>query len=116
MLAGLAIFKTAIGDISLGYGSAMAMVLGLLSAVFLGALYLVVRRSPVTRPVTADQGAEVDDQVARGETGPRFKVRVNRASRARGGWDLPVDRRYADRAWIHRARTSGGESNGSVGP
>jgi multiple sugar transport system permease protein len=57
MLAGQAIFNRVIGEISLGYGSAMTMVLGLLTALCLGGLYLVVVRH---RPsaLRADESAE----------------------------------------------------------
>ena len=55
MLAGLAIFNTVIGDISLGYGSAMTMVVGLFIALCLGGLYLVV-----VRPRPARAVADVD--------------------------------------------------------
>jgi ABC-type sugar transport system permease subunit len=43
MLAGMAIFNTVIGEISLGYGSAMTMVLAGVIAVCLVGLYLIVR-------------------------------------------------------------------------
>ena len=43
MLAGLAIFNTVIGDISLGYGSAMTMVLAALIGLCLFGLFLIVR-------------------------------------------------------------------------
>ena len=60
MLAGLAIFNTVIGDISLGYGSAMTMVVGLFIALCLGGLYLVVVRPRPTRAVPADADGRLD--------------------------------------------------------
>ena len=55
MLAGLAIFNTVIGEISLGYGSAMTMVVGLFIALCIAGLYLVVVR-PRRRIVAVDRG------------------------------------------------------------
>ena len=49
MLAGLAIFNRVIGEVSLGYGSAMTMVLGLFTALCLAVLYLIVVRSRTMR-------------------------------------------------------------------
>jgi multiple sugar transport system permease protein len=60
MLAGLAIFNTVIGEISLGYGSAMTMVVGLFIALCLGGLYLVVLRPRATRIVQADRNDRLD--------------------------------------------------------
>jgi ABC-type sugar transport system permease subunit len=65
LLAGSAIFNTVIGEISLGYGSAMTMVLGLFSAVCLGGLYLVVARRWADSPVPADRGDPLDDPSVR---------------------------------------------------
>jgi multiple sugar transport system permease protein len=60
MLAGFAIFNTVIGEISLGYGSAMTMIIGLVIAVCLGALYLVVIRPRPPRIVRADRDDRLD--------------------------------------------------------
>ena len=63
MLAGLAIFNTVIGDISLGYGSAMTMVVGLFIALCLGGLYLVIARPRPTRAApTADSDGRLDSR------------------------------------------------------
>ena len=56
MLAGLAIFNKVIGDISLGYGSAMTMVVAMLIALCLAGLYLVVR--PRSAPIVPAESAE----------------------------------------------------------
>jgi multiple sugar transport system permease protein len=74
MLAGLAIFNTVIGDVSLGYGSAMTMVVGLFIALCLGGLYLVVVRPRPTR-VAADGDSRLDL--------PAVKWRSNAWSRRR---------------------------------
>jgi multiple sugar transport system permease protein len=68
MLAGMAIFNTVIGEISLGYGSAMTMVLAGLIAVCLVGLYLIVRprrarivplESDEDLPIPAARGASI---------------------------------------------------------
>ncbi len=78
ILAGSAIFNTVIGEISLGYGSAMTMVLGLFSALCLGGLYLVVGRSRTTRLAPADPGHPVDDGPVRAGFIARSRVRLSR--------------------------------------
>jgi multiple sugar transport system permease protein len=65
MLAGFAIFNTVIGEISLGYGSAMTMVIGLVIAICLGGLYLVVIRPRPPRIVRADRDDRLDITPAR---------------------------------------------------
>ena len=68
MLAGLAIFNTVIGEISLGYGSAMTMVLGLFIALCLAGLYLVVVRPRRPRSSPVDRGDGLDVSAASGRT------------------------------------------------
>jgi ABC-type sugar transport system permease subunit len=53
-LAGLAIFDTVIGQISLGYGAAQTVTLGILIAACLGLLYLLVLRPARTSEVIDD--------------------------------------------------------------
>lgn len=109
ILAGLAIFNTVIGDISLGYGSALTMVLALLSGVVLGALYLVVGRSPATRGRPADRGPEPTEPVAFGEARFAFKLRVRPASTSTVRADPRADRRQPDRQGSPRARKTVGQ-------
>ena len=75
MLAGLAIFNTVIGEISLGYGSAMTMVVGLFIALCIAGLYLVVVR-PRRRIVAVDRGDGLDVSPIR--TDPRAWARLRR--------------------------------------
>ena len=60
MLAGLAIFNTVIGDISLGYGSAMTMIVGLFIALCLAGVYLAVVRPRPARTAEVDPGDRLD--------------------------------------------------------
>jgi multiple sugar transport system permease protein len=70
-LAGLAIFDTVIGQISLGYGAAKTVVLGILIAICLALLYLLVLRpsrevvdddedGPLPRPGVASARSPID--------------------------------------------------------
>lgn len=78
LLAGLAIFNTVIGEISLGYGSAMTTALGLFIALCLGGIYLVVVRPWARRLGPADRGDPLDDLSARTGFIARSEVRRNR--------------------------------------
>ena len=73
MLAGFAIFNTVIGEISLGYGSAMTMVVGLFIALCLAGLYLVIVR-PRRRVVAPDRDDGLDVSPIR--TDPRAWARL----------------------------------------
>ena len=100
MLAGQAIFNRVIGEISLGYGSAMTMVLGLFTALCLGGLYLVVMRHRSTRP-RADEGAELDVS--------SLRWRRIAGSRVRPGSPPALEGRHASpdlthRPWIKASR------------
>ncbi len=80
LLAGLALFNAVIRDISLGYGAALTVTLGLCIALVLGALYLVVRPRR-TRVSKADE----DDPEA--PLLPRsVRRRAVAAVRGRGVW------------------------------
>ena len=91
MLAGLAIFNTVIGDISLGYGSAMTMVIGLFIAVCLAGLYLAVVRPRPTRTAGADPGDRLDAPSHRTDQAAWRRLRPEPASvPAPGEEPLPV--------------------------
>jgi multiple sugar transport system permease protein len=74
-LAGLAIFDTVIGQISLGYGAAKTVVLGILIAICLAGLYVLVLRPPPqvveedesapSPPIAAVRLTETIDQIDR---------------------------------------------------
>jgi multiple sugar transport system permease protein len=64
MLTGHAIFNRVIGEISLGYGSALTMVLGVFTAIFLAGLFLVLARSRTTGQ-PSDVARELDDAPGR---------------------------------------------------
>ena len=104
MLAGLAIFNTVIGEISLGYGSAMTMVLGLFSALCLGGLYLVISRPWAARSVPAERGDPLDVPAVRTASITRSQVRRNRLAGPEdrvAGWPEPAH----DPGSVIRART-----------
>lgn len=103
LLAGMAIFNTVIGEISLGYGSAMTMVLGLFVAVCLGGLYLVVAR-PWVRLIPADRGDPLDDLSVRTGFIARSQVRRNRLPGSEVRSAGPPDTAH-HRSSVIRART-----------
>lgn len=105
LLAGLAIFNTVIGEISLGYGSAMTMVLGLFIALSLGGLYLVVVRPWATRLVPADRGDQLDDPSVRRGPVAWSRVRRNRVAGPEVRPSGPPDPARYHRPWVTRART-----------
>lgn len=114
MLAGLAIFNTVIGEISLGYGSAMTMVVGLFIALCLAGLYLVIVR-PRRRVIANARDAGPDVSPIR--TDPRAWARLRRdpmpgrEARSAAGTDPGRSGRPgADSAWTaaHRLRRSSG--------
>jgi multiple sugar transport system permease protein len=114
MLAGFAIFNTVIGEISLGYGSAMTMVVGLFIALCLAGLYLVIVR-PRRRVIARDRHDGLDDSPIRAD--PRAWARLRRdpmpGGEARPG--VPRDgarTRPSGPGWatngVHRLRRSSG--------
>lgn len=122
MLAGTAIFNTVIGDISLGYGSAMTMVLAGLIALCLVGLYLVVRprrarivprdrdEDLATLPLRAAPGAWVRPErepppKPRGRSGVKRGRRVIGAALVAGVTILLVVWLVAPIVWIAIAST-----------
>ncbi len=65
LLAGQAIFDTVIGDVSLGYGSAMTVVLASVSALLLGVVYVVIARWRGGDEPVPDTPVTADDPIAR---------------------------------------------------
>jgi ABC-type sugar transport system permease subunit len=105
MLAGFAIFNTVIGEISLGYGSAMTMIIGLVIALCLGGLYLAVIRPRPTRFVPTDRDDRLDITPARTDATTWSRLRQEPAP----GSEVPPrgspvpdrsPRPRAARAWI----------------
>ena len=114
MLAGFAIFNTVIGEISLGYGSAMTMVVGLFIALCLAGLYLVIVR-PRRRVIAPDRDDGLDGSPIR--TDPRAWARLRRDPLPGGAArpDVPPDvtrTRPSGPSWAttgaHRLRRSSG--------